>query len=52
MENSDGIILGSEAIDEELDAFIKEKEIAVLPFQEENIKESYLNFYSELISEE
>lgn len=52
VENSDGIILGSEAIDEELDAFIKEKEIAVLPFQEENIKESYLNFYSELISEE
>jgi len=52
VENSDGVILGSEEIDEELEAFIKEKEVAVLPFQEENIKESYLNFYSELISEE
>lgn len=51
VENSDGVILGSEEIDEELNTFLNEKDLPVLPFQEENIKESYLNFYSEIISE-
>jgi starch synthase len=49
IENSDGIIQGSETISEELEAFIKEKEIPTLEFQEENLKESYLNFYADLL---
>lgn len=49
IENSDGIIHGSEDIAEELIDFIEEKEIPSLAFQQENLKESYLNFYADLI---
>lgn len=49
IENSDGIIYGSETISEELSSFIAEKEVPVLAHQSENIKESYLNFYATLM---
>jgi starch synthase len=50
IENSDAIIHGSETISDELSAFLAEKDIPVLEHQVENIKESYLNFYTDLIS--
>ncbi|TXD50563.1 MULTISPECIES: glycogen/starch synthase [unclassified Polaribacter] len=50
IENSDAIIHGSETIDEELSSFIAEKEIPVLEYQVENLKESYLNFYTDLLA--
>ena len=52
IENSDAIIHGSEEISEELNSFIAEKEVPVLEYQTENLKESYLNFYADLISAE
>lgn len=51
IENSDAIIYGSEDVSEELTSFVEEKEIPVLGFQEENLKENYLNFYADLVSE-
>jgi len=50
IENSDAIIHGSEDISDELNEYINEKEIPALEFQSENLKESYLNFYADLIS--
>ncbi|UAM98109.1 glycogen/starch synthase [Polaribacter litorisediminis] len=50
IENSDAIIHGSETIAEELNSFIAEKEIPVLEYQSENLKESYLNFYADLLA--
>jgi len=50
IENSDAIIHGSETISEELNSFIEEKGMPVLAHEAENIKESYLNFYADLIS--
>jgi len=50
IENSDAIIHGSETIDEELASFLEAQDIPVLAYQSENLKESYLNFYTELIS--
>jgi len=49
IENSDAIIHGSETISDELSSFIKEREIPVLEYQPENLKENYLNFYADLI---
>jgi starch synthase len=50
IENSDAIIHGSEDVSDELTSFIEEKEIPVLEYQSEDLKESYLNFYADLIS--
>lgn len=50
IENSDAIIHGSETIDEELSSFIEVQEKPVLEYQSENLKESYLNFYADLLS--
>ncbi|WP_158840109.1 glycogen/starch synthase [Polaribacter sp. L3A8] len=50
IENSDAIIHGSEEISEELTSFIEGKDIPVLEYQTEDLKESYLNFYADLIS--
>ena len=50
IENSDAIIHGSETISDELSSFLEEKEMPVLAYQSENLKESYLNFYADLIS--
>ncbi|MCG1034968.1 glycogen/starch synthase [Polaribacter sargassicola] len=52
IENSDAIIHGSENVSEELSSFIEEKELPVLEYQTENIKETYLEFYANLISED
>ncbi|EAQ42693.1 glycogen/starch synthase [Polaribacter sp. MED152] len=51
IENSDAIIHGSEDIPEELTNFIEEKEKPVLGYQVENLKEAYLNFYADLLSD-
>jgi starch synthase len=50
IENSDAIIHGSDSISEELSSYIEEKGLPVLDYEAENIKESYLNFYAELLS--
>ncbi len=51
IENSDAIIKGSEDLSEETISFIESQNKPTLEFQsEENLKESYLNFYTELIS--
>ena len=50
VENSDAIIYGSESISEEIDAFIEEKEKPYLAHQTENLRESYLNFYTDILS--
>ena len=50
IENSDAIIQGSETISEELSSFIEEKGMPVLEYESENLKESYLNFYADLLS--
>ncbi|QTD36553.1 glycogen/starch synthase [Polaribacter batillariae] len=50
IENSDAVIHGSETISEDLSSFINGTDIPVLEFQSENFKESYLNFYADLIS--
>ena len=50
IENSDAIIHGSEIISEELSSFIEEKGMPVLEYESENLKESYLNFYADLLS--
>ena len=50
IENSDAVIRGSETISDELESFIKEKELPVLEYEPENIKESYLNFYADLLA--
>ncbi|MGB0892008.1 MAG: glycogen/starch synthase [Flavobacteriaceae bacterium] len=50
IENSDAIIHGSETISDELSSFLEKKDIPVLEYQSEDLKESYLNFYSDLIS--
>ena len=49
IENSDAIIHGSEEISDELASFIEGKDIPVLEYQTEDLKESYLNFYADLI---
>ncbi|MDP5106686.1 MAG: glycogen/starch synthase [Polaribacter sp.] len=51
IENSDAIIHGSETISDELVSFIGEKGIPVLEYEEENIKESYLNFYAQILAD-
>ncbi|MFY0628770.1 MAG: glycogen/starch synthase [Flavobacteriaceae bacterium] len=50
--NSDAIVRGSEEIPEELASAINEKGIPVLPFQQEDSFESYLDFYRGLVSQE
>ena len=49
IENSDAVIHGSEEISDEINSFIEEKEVTVLEYQTENLKENYLNFYADLI---
>ena len=52
IENSDAIIYGSEHFSEELTTFVEAQKKPVLEFQSEDLKESYLNFYAELIAAE
>ncbi len=51
IENSDAIICGSETYSDDISSFIENQGIPVLEFQEDDLKEPYLNFYAELISE-
>lgn len=52
IENSDAIIHGSKDISEDLIDFINKKEIPVLEFQGDDLKEPYLDFYAGLLPEE
>ena len=52
IENSDAIIYGSEELPEEISSFIDKQDVPFLAFQEDDLKEPYLNFYAELISDE
>jgi starch synthase len=49
IENSDAIIHGSEAVSEEIAAFVEAQNVPVLEFQDDDLKEPYLNFYAELL---
>ncbi|PQJ80044.1 glycogen/starch synthase [Polaribacter porphyrae] len=52
IENSDAVIYGSESLSEEITSFIQENETPFLEHQIENLRDSYLNFYADLLSEE
>ena len=52
IDNSDAIIYGSENLDEELTSYIEKKELPVLTYEVETIKETYLNFYADLLADE
>ena len=45
---SDAVICGSDTITEELESYIKEKNIPYLPYQGENMQEGYWNFFCEI----
>lgn len=51
IENSDGVIHGSETISDELSKFLETKKIPVLEYGLENQRDAYLKFYTDLISE-
>ncbi|QNM85321.1 glycogen/starch synthase [Polaribacter pectinis] len=50
IENSDAIIHGSESISDDLTSFIDAQDMPVLEYQLENLKENYLNFYTDLLT--
>lgn len=51
IENSDAVVYGSETISKELTTFLETQKIPVLDYELENQKDSYLNFYADLLSE-
>lgn len=52
VENSDAVIYGSEELPEEVIAFVEKTNTPFLEHQEENLRDSYLNFYADVISAE
>ena len=50
IENSDAIIHGSEDMPEEIVSFITAQNKPVLEFQSDDLKEPYLNFYTDILS--
>ena len=50
IENSDAIIYGSEEMPDDIASFITAQNKPVLEFQTDDLKEPYLNFYTELLS--
>lgn len=50
IENSDAIIYGSEEIEDELKSLIEEKNLPTLEYQGEEMSDSYLEFYNEVVS--
>jgi starch synthase len=50
IENSDAIIYGSESMSEDIVSFITAQNKPVLEFQFDDSKESYLNFYADILS--
>jgi starch synthase len=52
VKNSDAVIMGSEEVSEEINSFIKSRNIPVLPFQKpEDLERSYLDFYENKVLE-
>lgn len=45
---SDAVICSSNTISEEVERYIKEKNVPYLPYQEENMQEGYWNFFCEV----
>jgi starch synthase len=45
---SDAVICASDTISEDLERYIKEKDIPYLPYSEENMQEHYWNFFTEI----
>lgn len=52
IDNSDAIIYGSEVINEDLESYLETKDLPCLAFEAENIKETYLNFYADLLADD
>ena len=52
IDNSDAIIYGSESVNEALETYLQAKELPCLPYEAENIKETYLNFYADLLADD
>ena len=50
VENSDAVIHGSETISDEINSFIEKNGKPALEHQVENLRDAYLNFYTELLS--
>ena len=50
IENSDAIIYGSEEMPDDIASFITAQNKPVLEFQTDDLKEPYLNFYTDLLS--
>ena len=48
INHSDAVICGSDSISEELERYIKEKEIPYLPYSEEPLEDRYWNFFCEI----
>ena len=51
IENSDAVIFGSETVESELITFVEEKNIPFLEYEPEHMRDSYLNFYADLLSD-
>jgi len=52
IENSDAVIYGSEELPEEITDFVAKTEKPFLEHQIENLRDSYLNFYADVLSAE
>jgi starch synthase len=50
IENSDAIIHGSESMPDDIVSFITAQNKPVLEFQSDDLKEPYLNFYTDILS--
>ena len=51
IENSDAVIYGSETVEEELISYVEQKKIPFLEYEPEHMRDSYLNFYADLLSD-
>lgn len=52
VDNSDAVIYASEALPEEVTDYVTKLDKPALPYQEENLRELYLEFYTGLLSDE
>lgn len=51
VDYSDAVICGSDTISEEVERYIKSKDIPYLPYAEENMQDHYWNFFTEIYPE-
>lgn len=52
IDHSDAIVLGSESIDKELSDYIDKRDVLTLEYESDQIPETHLNFYGELVSQQ